>query len=397
MWKKYFYWITIGQAISMIGSSAVQFALIWHIAKSSQSPILMGIAGFLAFFPSAIFGPIAGLVADRYSRKWVCIIADLTIGLFTAIVAILMSHSIHIAMIFGLLLVRAIGSTFHAPAFQALTPQYVPSQHLLKVGGITQMVVSGCYILGPALGSILYAHFHLSFVLLTDLFGALFACSILFFIPLRPQIKQQSQQHWRKDIQEGFHLLLQDQKLGYLVLAHSLAMVFFLPLSSFYPLLTSQYFQLTPFHASIVQVGYSLGMMLSALWIANIKTKRHLHLAFSGLFGTGITSLLCGIVPASILGWSIFVLICFFMGASQNVYGIPTTVYIQSNIEGHKQGRVFSTLSLLSSIAMPIGLLLTSPIAQKYGVTTLFFLCGIGIIIVVFLMYLKFRKNKKSH
>ncbi|MDY5003115.1 MAG: hypothetical protein SO057_03110 [Atopobiaceae bacterium] len=71
-WKRRYYTILAGQAVSQVGSSAVQFALIWHLAQQTGSPSAMGLAGLAAYLPGALLSPVAGIVADRHSRKRVC-------------------------------------------------------------------------------------------------------------------------------------------------------------------------------------------------------------------------------------------------------------------------------------------------------------------------------------
>ena len=80
-WRGRFLTIAIGQAISLIGSSAVQFALIWWLAEQTASPMIMGVAGLAAYLPMAFLSPFAGVAADKYSRKIICITADLSMGL----------------------------------------------------------------------------------------------------------------------------------------------------------------------------------------------------------------------------------------------------------------------------------------------------------------------------
>lgn len=57
-WKRKFLTISIGQMISLIGSSAVQFSLIWWIASETGSPIMMGLSGLVAFLPSTLLSPL---------------------------------------------------------------------------------------------------------------------------------------------------------------------------------------------------------------------------------------------------------------------------------------------------------------------------------------------------
>ena len=94
-WQKPFFIIAIGQAISLIGSSAVQFALIWWLAEETASPLIIGISGLAAFLPMAIFSPLAGVLADKYSRKTICILSDLSTAAAALVYAVLL-HTIHL-------------------------------------------------------------------------------------------------------------------------------------------------------------------------------------------------------------------------------------------------------------------------------------------------------------
>ena len=95
-WKKKFFTIAIGQTVSLIGSSAVQFAMIWWMAIETDSPLMMSLAGLVAFLPQLILGPFAGVWIDRRKRKTVVIAADLFVGLVAAAFAIVFLSLIHI-------------------------------------------------------------------------------------------------------------------------------------------------------------------------------------------------------------------------------------------------------------------------------------------------------------
>ena len=53
------------------------------------------------------------------------------------------------------------------------------------------------------------------------------------------------------------------------------------------------------------------------------------------------------------------------LGVAENVHTIPLTAYIQETVAPKKMGRAFSVLTLISSVPMPVGLLFSSPIAEK--------------------------------
>ncbi|HMD79962.1 MAG TPA: hypothetical protein VKE92_01565 [Anaerolineales bacterium] len=59
-WKRPFFTIWIGQAISLIGSSLVQFALIWWLTEKTQSATALATAALVVFLPNAFLAPFAG-------------------------------------------------------------------------------------------------------------------------------------------------------------------------------------------------------------------------------------------------------------------------------------------------------------------------------------------------
>ena len=89
-WKTKFIIVALGQAISMLGSHGVQFALIWWLAEKTSSPLILGISGIVAYLPMSLFSPIAGIAADRYNRKFISIFSDTAMGTIALLYAVLL-------------------------------------------------------------------------------------------------------------------------------------------------------------------------------------------------------------------------------------------------------------------------------------------------------------------
>ena len=384
-WKRKFWIISIGQIASLIGSSAVQFALIWWIASETGSAIMMGLSGLVAFLPATLLSPLAGIVADRYHRKYICIFADLFIGVSAAIFSVLLwlfEMPVWTALI--ILFFRSIGNAFHQPAFQAMIPQFVPAEDLVKIGGWNQLIASGSFLLGPAIGAALYAAFSLPVILLTDLLGAIIASVMLAAVQIAPmQRVTRESQNTRKELKEGIEVFRADRALTLLIVVETLCMIFYMPLSSFYPLMTSDYFNATAWHGSVVEILYAAGMMVAAfLFSSVIKVKQHLLFSYIGMLGVGITSAIGGLLPPDMWAWLIFALACGVMGAFGNVHSIPLIAYMQTTIPAEKMGRAFSLIALAASLSMPVGLLIASPVAETVGVNVWFLLSGVGTVLI---------------
>ena len=382
-WKFQFMFVALGQAVSMLGSHGVQFALIWWLAEKTSSPLMLGISGFAAYLPMTLFSPLAGIAADRYNRKFISVFSDMGMGSAALIYAVLLYFfDLPVWTVFVMLCVRGIGSTFQQPAIQSIIPQLVPKDQLVKTNGWMQLLNSGSFLLGPVIGASLYAIFPMPIVLMSDVAGAILASIALAVVKI-PELEktEQEEQHFIAEIKEGLQVFKEDKKLFYIVITEALCMFFYAPLSSLYPLMTSDYFKLSAMYGSAVELSFAIGMMVSSLLFSSVlKINRKIRVSFMGLFGMGVISLLCGIIPPVYAGWFFFAGSCICLGASGNVHTIPLTAYMQETISPDKMGRAFSVLTLISSVTMPIGLLFSSPIAERVGVNVWFFISGLCMI-----------------
>ena len=377
--------VALGQAVSMLGSHGVQFALIWWLAEKTSSPLMLGISGLVAYLPMTLFSPLAGIAVDRYNRKFISIFSDMAMGAVAMIYAVILSFfDLPVWTVFVMLCVRGIGSTFQQPAIQSIIPQLVPKDQLIKTNGWLQLLNSGSFLFGPVIGASLYAIFPMSVVLMSDVVGAVLASTALAVVKI-PELEktEREEQHFIAEIKEGLQVFKNDRSLFYIVIAEALCMFFYAPLSSFYPLMTSDYFKLSAMYGSVVELSFAIGMMASSLLISSVlKISRKIRVSFIGLFGMGVMSLLCGIIPPAYTGWFFFAGGCICLGASGNVHTIPLTAYMQETISPEKMGRAFSVLTLISSVTMPVGLLFSSPIAEKAGVNVWFFISGLCMILL---------------
>ncbi len=398
-WKIQFFIVAFGQAFSMLGSHGVQFALIWWLAEKTSSPFMLGMSGIAAYLPMAILSPIAGVTADRYNRKAISIIADLSMGCIAAIYAVLLLfYELPAWTVLFMLMVRGIGSTFQQPAIQSIIPALVPKNQLIKTGGWMQLLNAGSFLIGPVIGAVLYAAFPMSVVLISDIIGAVIASTALGVvkIPIPEHTVHAEKNIWNEFI-EGLRTFQENHDLIYLIAAEAAVMFFYGPLSSFYPLMTSDYFGLSAYYGSVVELSFAVGMIFSALLFASVlQIREKIKVSFSGLFLMGLAALLCGSIPPVFAGWFIFVVGCTLLGASSNVHTIPLNAYIQENMEPEKMGRAFSVINMISSFSMPAGLLVSSPIAEAVGVSVWFRISGIMMILLTLCIYIKSRLSNNA-
>ena len=381
-WRRPYYTILAGQAVSQVGSSAVQFALIWYLAQETASPAAMGLAGLAAFLPGALLSPAAGIVADRHNRKRVCIAADLAAGIMATAFALAMgAWGISAVAVIALLAARAAATSFQAPAMQAMVPQIVPAESLVEAGGMSQAISSASYVLGPVVGGLLFAAFPLPVILVTDLVGALVAAIALGVVPVsdhraegeRPKL------HPVRELRDGLAVFWEDRVLTQVIVSFLVFMVFFMPLSSFYPLMTSDFFGLGAFEGSLVEMSWALGMLVAGIAVAKANIKDEVRASFLATVALGATCIASGLLPQSFGGWVAFAVLCGAMGATATCYDVPIVAYMQKSIAPEKLGRAFSAFQIVSMVSTPIGLAIASPVAEALGVNAWFGISGVAI------------------
>jgi len=381
-WKRSFFTIWAGQAISLITSAALQMAIIWYLTDTTGSAMVLAIATMVGFLPQAILGTMIGVLVDRWNRKLVMIGADLMVaaaGVVLAVVALTIELPIWVVML--VLLIRSIGTAFHTPALSAVTPLLVPEDQLTKCAGYSQSVQSASYIISPAIGAFLYATWELNAIILIDVLGALIACTTVAVVAI-PKQKPQAESttsNFFEEVKDGYRALRESKGLFVLLWIGALYAFVFMPINALFPLMSMSYFKGTATHASIVEIAFAVGMLVGGLLLGawgGFK-NRALNIVFS-ISLMGIALFISGLLPIN--GYLVFVLCSVLMGLSSPFYNGVQMALIQEKIQPEYLGRVFGLLGSLVSFAMPIGLIVSGIFADQVGINMWFLLSGVVII-----------------
>ena len=92
-----------GLLISRIGDSLYTFALPWIAYQLTGSAVIMSSLFAINVLPIVLFGPLVGVIIDRYDRKKLLLVADITNIILVSLVPIL--HSLHLLEIWHLYII----------------------------------------------------------------------------------------------------------------------------------------------------------------------------------------------------------------------------------------------------------------------------------------------------
>lgn len=377
-WKSNFFKIWTGQAFSQLSSSVLQFAIVWYLTDRTGSALVLSAAMMMGFLPQGLLGPFIGVLIDRYNRKRIMIISDLLISAasFVLVVAGWMG-ALSTGLILAVLLLRSIGSAFHTPCLQAVTPQIVPADQLTRCAGYSQTLESVSQILSPVIAAVLYSSWSLGGIIFLDVIGALIAV-LMLGITVIPKLQQDESRGRVRVIQEakeGFRILRTNRGMLGLVLIGSLYTIAMMPISALFPLMSMAYFGGTSTSASIVEVVFSIGLLFGSLILSRWGgTKNRIYTIIGSFLLMSLSLLISGILPPG--GFYAFVICSWLMGVSGPFYWGMYTPLLQSNFEDRYMGRIISLSSSIRLITGPVGLAVSGVFAEQYGVEKWFLIAG---------------------
>jgi MFS transporter, DHA3 family, macrolide efflux protein len=397
LWRLPFYFIWIPENISLFAAGLVQFALIWWLTTTTGSALLVSIATAIAIIPKALFNPLIGVIVDRISRRKIMVIARMIVGLLSIFLLFAFIKTIirpwHIFLV---LFVRAFADTFHNKALISSISLMVPDDKLTRIAGLNQAIAGMIMFLTPALGAILLKVSTFSIIIFIDIIGVFLAVAPLMVITI-PQVK-------RISTNTNDHILkslLSDCMDGISYLFNWPGAIGMLCVSSTINFIMQPYFSLISIvvknniHGTEVGfgllgtsigLGFSLGGCILGIWQG---FHRKMVTSLMGVFFAGVSVFFSGIAVSIGLYPT---LVCFFLSGLMMPFCIgPIQALVQSSARKEIQGRVFSIIESVSTIMVPISMILAGKIFETIGPQYWYFGGGLCALLTALLAFFNKR------
>ncbi|MCL1837740.1 MAG: MFS transporter [Propionibacteriaceae bacterium] len=378
-----------GQSFSIITSYASGYAAIWYVTETTESAMMLSLTTIFAILPIGLLSPFGGVLADRVNRRTIMLISDVSVGVLSAIlgVVILLGQT-SLTIIMVIVTGRAIAQAFRTPALTSAAPMLVPEKHLLRLNSLNQLIWSVAGIGAPALGIFLYTVIGFQAVMFLDASGAFMAAVCLWFVKI-PTAKnlEAAQQNVLANLRDGLMTIYRNAGLFQLMLICTVAMLIFQPVGALFPLMTKEHFGGGGYHASLIEGVFGIALLAGSLVLmAWGGGKRHLVLLlFTGL-GFGVTTAASGLLSSDMF-WA-FAVLCVLMGFVCAFYNGPLTTIIQRHTPEEKLGRVMGLFGSVVSLASPIGLVIAGTAAEVTGIANWFLISGLVMIVVCLCAFL---------
>lgn len=368
-------------SIGNVGDWFDIFALqIIFVHEFHASPIMMGILLLFYFLPSIILSPIAGVFADRISKRNLMLYTDATAAILT--IGLYFSGNISEALI--LLFIRSFVVSFNVPAQQAYIKHVVANDDLLKASSYTTIVFQMCKVLGPILGAAVLVYTSARACLAINAVSFIFSAVILMTLPSDHVEKdhENKNKHWIKEVTNGAEYIWKNRLIRTTVL---------IVCAWFFCSLVRQA-QLAIFLKHLLPekkdaLGIFMGLDGLGAVLTSILLSRKKEIATHGFyFLLGFLLLGIGTLGVSIYHsiWPEYILYLFaiVIGLGSGVLLVNYSYIVKKETPNTQMGRVSGTISAIQNAALTLGTLSSGFLVLQFGVREVY----IGLAIIMFLL-----------
>ena len=368
--------VVIGQIISLFGNAILRFALPLYLLDVTHSPTLFGLCSAAAFVPMIVLTPIGGVVADRVNKQRIMVALDFFTCALVVTFAVLLGQAPLVPLLLSALLLLYGIQGAYQPAVQASLPILCMGENLLAGNAVINQVSSLSGLIGPIIGSVLYATFGLNPILVVS--AACFFASAVMELFIRIPHTSRPMEHGifsvvAHDLGDSLRFICHEKPIfaQYIVLICAFNLFLSALLIIGLPVLVKETFGLSDLHygfASAMQAAGGLAGGVLAGVLAKRLTIRHtgmiLLLCAAGLAPIALTLLLGTPVLVS---YAVLTAMNFAMMVGATLFTVQLLTFVQGQTPPALVGKVVACLMSLSMCAQPVGQALYGVLFERFA------------------------------
>ena len=370
--------IWLGEVASWLGDWFNAIALYTLVRELTGSPLALGLVFLTKMVPFAVASPLAGLLVDRFNRRWLMISADL-LRAVVVLGFLLVQNADDLHLIYVLTGLQVVLTAVFIPARSASIPNVTTPGELLTANALSAATWSTLLAIGAALGGVATDWFGVRVVFVLDsisyLVSAIFLWSTTIPQETDPAARVGSVKMALSDIAKGWRYLWENKQVGRMAVAKSTwslgggALVYMLALLGEAAMPGSPALGIGLLYG-VRGLGTGIGPIAVRSWLPD---ERRWPL----MMGIGIAiSGLC-YVAVSLVPWlGLVALLVVLAHAPSGANWVASTVLLQKRTVDSYRGRVFSAEWLAVTLADSVSILTASLLLQSGAITL-----GTGVLI----------------
>lgn len=392
--------VFIGALVSSVGDVLFSFAMGLYILEVTHSALMLSIYGVIGGVTWILLAPFGGVLVDRMSRVKIVYMTDFVRALnmmFCGVVMCLTKDPIITMLCLSLAsFINSLNGALFGPASQAMIPLTVGKNSLVQANALMSLMYGVKDVFGMLLAGVLYAS--LGAIPIVFLNGISFLLSGIteMFIEINEELPAPSNKRSQLliEVKQGFqYIICKNKTLIVIFIVMNFKNLALGPIQSvLVPYLINEQIGANETHLSYLYMAIALGGILGSLIATKSGGKRRIqHILSVSLVIEMATILIQWISYQSFntghfsyLGFLIMLFIAFFASGVVNVFiQVPVLASLQKLVDPAYYGRVMSLYTMMTSITMPISLMIGGIVIDQFGISVtylisiLFLLLGI--------------------
>ncbi|MDN5894586.1 MFS transporter [Brevibacterium sp. Mu109] len=366
MWTSSFRWLLAGRLVSFLGTSIAPVALVFAVIDIDSSATALGMVLAARTIPMTLFILIGGVIADRFSRSRILVIAHVSSAATQAVAAwLLVSGNATIGNLMVVEGLNGIAVAFALPALNSVVPMVVDREHLQRANAVLSMTRHGAFILGPSIAAGMVVTIGAGWGLALDAGCYVLAAVCMAVLRLNRATNNDQPQETGvlSELRSGWSAFASRQWVWAVVGAFTVVnMVEACVIVTLGPVVASRTFGEVGW--GIAMSAEAIGFLAASALLVLVSLRRPLRAGMIAMLGTVPAMLVLGISPEA---W-MFIAASTLAGFSMEIFGVGWFTALHEKIPEHLMSRVSSYDALGSFIAVPVGQLLAGPATAAFGV-----------------------------
>jgi len=358
-----------GQGISLTGSWIQQVAMGWLVYRLTHSAFNLGLVAFFAQVPVFFMAPLAGVLADRWNRLHIMLVAQTLAMIQALVLAILMfSRAIAPWHLLPLAFFLGVANAMDAPARHSLVVEVVErKEDMGNAIALNSAMFNGARLVGPPVAGILIALVGEGICFLINGISYLAVIFALLAMKLKPRmtVPRSNTSLW-EEMKEGFAYTFGLAPARLIILVIAWVSLFGMSYMTLMPIFVSKTLGGGPHSLGFLMGATGCGALLGALVLASRQGTRGIEKRLVGgsvLFSVGLVA-----VSLTRTFW-LAMPVMFLIGTGMMVQMASANTYLQHLVHDSKRARVMSIYTMAFMGATPIGSFLVGILASSIGVT----------------------------
>ncbi|WP_111497408.1 MFS transporter [Marinobacter bohaiensis] len=375
-----------GNSLSLIGTWMQRIACSWLVWEWTHSAFWVGVVSAGDLLPGFAIGPFAGVVADRWNRLRLNILAQSASALLALLTAVLIAMD-HLGLI-GLVILITLQGMLQAaiqPARMAMVQQMVPLEDLGTAVALNSVCVNLARILGPAVAGAMILYLDVTWTFALNALFTLIFVLVLTRLNLGTYVRRPRTRTFFGEMTEGFAHILQTQPLWLILLVMLCGGSMVRAMIELMPAIAAGTFTENAAGLAALTGAAAFGAVVSGLTIRSGSTARVLYRvqvwwgigALGAIIVTQTESATIAIIASVIIGFT----------ATRSL--VLTQTFVQLATPDALRGRVLSVHGLIARGSPALGALIIGFAADRIGLSLTVELSS-GVLILLFLMSVPF-------